>query len=343
MTANPSTWRSWLLLLAAFLASFAPVRAAAYRSFNYEPAPGVARACAEAKTAPGGFCEKYGGNALRADAQAAGPHQEKAAAEPGTASGVHDYLYAHADPVNGIDPSGHMTQVELLTGFSVQAVLFRATVGAVIGAGDAYFRGYDIADGAIWGAAFGVVGPRIPAKVAIAMGAYGIGEALWSGDWDSAIYRIATLGLGGIIQGRGFSSFTQLKSFLGGRAGSGRAIHHIVEQTPGNVSTFGAKAIHNMNNVVPLPHGRGSIHAQISGFYSSKQPAITGSRTLTVRQWLSSKSFAEQYQFGLEAIARFGGGPANLSAGGAAPNWAFGFQSWTWPAALAPFTNDPNS
>lgn len=328
-------------------ATFAPAWAAsastAYPLSGYEPAPEVARACAGAKTASGVFCEKYGENALCGDAQAAELHQENEAAEPGAASGVHVYLYAHADPVNGVDPSGHMTQVELLTGFSVQAVFFRATVGAVIGAGDAYFRGYDIADGAMWGAAFGVVGPRIPAKVAIAMGAYGIGEALWSGDWDSAIYRIATLGVGGIIQGRGFSSFAQLKSFLGGRAGSGRAIHHIVEQTPGNISTFGAKAIHNMNNVVPLPHGRGSIHAKISGFYSSKQPAITGSRTLTVRQWLSSKSFAEQYQFGLEAIARFGGGPANLSAGGAAPNWAFGFQSWTWPAVLAPFTDDPNS
>ena len=43
----------------------------------------------------------------------------------------------------------------------------------------------------------------------------------------------------------------------------------------------------------------GSHHALISGFYSSKQ-AFTGG--LTVRQWLSSKSYAEQFEFGIKVI-----------------------------------------
>jgi hypothetical protein len=72
-----------------------------------------------------------------------------------------------------------------------------------------------------------------------------------------------------------------------GPAGAGRQWHHVVEQTPGNVSNFGAYAIHNTQNVIALDVG---VHRQISGFYSSIAPQFTGSSTLTVRQWLSTQS-----------------------------------------------------
>jgi hypothetical protein len=91
--------------------------------------------------------------------------------------------------------------------------------------------------------------------------------------------------------------------------------------------------LHNPSNVVPLSHGRGTIHARISGFYSSKQPAITGSPNLTVRQWLSTRPYAEQYQFGLETLQRFGGGGSAMDVTG----WS---SSWFWPAVLAPFSED---
>ena len=54
---------------------------------------------------------------------------------------------------------------------------------------------------------------------------------------------------------------------------------------------------------VRLPHGAGSIHNQISGYYSSIQPFTNG---LTVRQWLSPMSFQEQYQFGTQTLNLFG-------------------------------------
>lgn len=107
------------------------------------------------------------------------------------------------------------------------------------------------------------------------------------------------------VSGRGYQCFSAFKQ-TEGIAGEGQAWHHIVEQTPGNVERFGAETIHNTENLAQLPHGPGTIHNQISGFYSSKQP-FTGGQTL--RQWLSSQSFEEQATFGRNVIQQFGGKP----------------------------------
>lgn len=104
------------------------------------------------------------------------------------------------------------------------------------------------------------------------------------------------------ISGRGFKSFDAFKRAMG-PAGKGQAWHHIVEQTSGNVSRFGAEAIHNTSNLVKLPHGKGSIHNRISGYYSSKQPFTGG---LTVREWLSTQTYEQQYQFGIQTMKKFG-------------------------------------
>ena len=103
-----------------------------------------------------------------------------------------------------------------------------------------------------------------------------------------------------MVTGAGYKTFEAFKRVFG-RAGDGFAWHHIVEKTSGNISRFGAEMIHSTNNLIKLPHGAGQIHMRISGFYSSVNFRITGS-TLTIRQWLSTKSFQEQYKFGIEAI-----------------------------------------
>jgi len=87
-----------------------------------------------------------------------------------------------------------------------------------------------------------------------------------------------------------------------GPAGPGQAWHHVVEQTPGNIARFGPEAIHNNANLVRLPPGAGSIHARVSGLYSSIRPDITGSTSLTVRQWLATQSFEAQSAFGQRAL-----------------------------------------
>ncbi|RKI71602.1 hypothetical protein D7X55_08845 [Corallococcus sp. AB049A] len=99
---------------------------------------------------------------------------------------------------------------------------------------------------------------------------------------------------------RSWRSFSGLKRALGS-AEDGMQWHHIVEQTPGNVDRFGPEAIHNTENVIQLDQ---ALHKRLSGFYSSVQQEITGSRSLTVRQWLSTQSFEAQRDFGLQAIEK---------------------------------------
>ncbi len=97
---------------------------------------------------------------------------------------------------------------------------------------------------------------------------------------------------------RAWGSFSGFKSAMG-PAGPGKEWHHIVGQTPGNVKRFGPKAIHNTENIIPMDK---SIHTRLNSLYSSIQRDITGSSTLTVRQWLSTQSYEAQREFGLLAI-----------------------------------------
>jgi hypothetical protein len=61
--------------------------------------------------------------------------------------------------------------------------------------------------------------------------------------------------------------------------------------------------IQNTGNLIRLDT---ATHQQISGFYSSIQPQVTGSASLTVRQWLSTQSFGAQQEFGQQILLRFG-------------------------------------
>lgn len=76
--------------------------------------------------------------------------------------------------------------------------------------------------------------------------------------------------------------------------------HHILEQTAGNIAEFGAETIHSAENLIPVS---ASVHARISGYYSSKQLFTEGK---TVRQWLSGQSLEAQREFGLQVLRDFG-------------------------------------
>ncbi|MDC0710016.1 hypothetical protein POL68_16190 [Stigmatella sp. ncwal1] len=99
---------------------------------------------------------------------------------------------------------------------------------------------------------------------------------------------------------RAWGSFSGFKKAMGS-AGPGKEWHHLVEQTPSNVKQFGSHALHNTENIVSLDKG---IHTRISSLYSSIQRDITGSATLTVRQWLNTQSYKAQREFGLLAIEK---------------------------------------
>jgi hypothetical protein len=102
---------------------------------------------------------------------------------------------------------------------------------------------------------------------------------------------------------KGFATFEDFKDVFG-TAGPGNAWHHVVEQTI-NSGRFSRELLHNPANLLRLPHGKGSVHAKVSGYYSSKLPGLTGDAT--VREWLSKKSFKEQFEFAIDAIKKAGG------------------------------------
>ena len=134
----------------------------------------------------------------------------------------------------------------------------------------------------------------------------GAGEE-WSNPANIAQAGLATLGAGVSLfeEGTGYKSFSDFKND-NGSAGAGQAWHHIVEQNPANIEKFGPEAIHNTNNLIKLPNGNGSIHAKVSGYYSSKQPFTNGQ---TVRKWLNGQSFEQQYDFGIQTLKQFGWKP----------------------------------
>ncbi|XWX19317.1 hypothetical protein ACN28T_37250 [Melittangium boletus] len=97
---------------------------------------------------------------------------------------------------------------------------------------------------------------------------------------------------------RAWESFSGFKSAMG-PASPGKQWHPIVEQTPGNTKRFGGEALHNTDNVAALDK---ALHTRVSALFSRKVFRITGSRSLTVRQWLSTQSYEAQREFGLLAI-----------------------------------------
>ena len=81
-------------------------------------------------------------------------------------------------------------------------------------------------------------------------------------------------------------------------------VHHVVEQCQKTKSGFSDAQIQAPSNKVVLDY---SVHRKISGFYSSKQPSITGSTTMRVRDWLAGQSFEFQTKFGWDIIRKYGG------------------------------------
>jgi len=99
---------------------------------------------------------------------------------------------------------------------------------------------------------------------------------------------------------KGFSSFNKLKDFLGS-PGVDRVWHHPVEQCQISKSGFTTEMVNNLKNIISVDS---SIHAKISGYYSSIQPAF--SNGMRVRDWLAGQSFQFQYNIGLNVLRQYG-------------------------------------
>ncbi len=87
-----------------------------------------------------------------------------------------------------------------------------------------------------------------------------------------------------------------------GPAKPGYQHHHIVEQRQVNRTKFGNSAIDSVRNVVEVPT---AVNQAINAFYSSKQLFTSGQ---TVRDWLASKTFTEQFEYGKSILDKALGG-----------------------------------
>jgi len=228
------------------------------------------------------------------------------------------YSYCHNDPLCYTDPNGHD---DTYTGASGRAMLqdedaeatrvanggrqsaatmakVMKTVVAVTPAGTAMniqdaWTGKENYSGAQLtpGQRVGNVGmAALPAVLK------GVGKLAKAGKAAMAADDAAQTVWGASRASRGFKTFDELKKFLGS-PGEGNVWHHIVEQS--KIDKFGANAIHNVDNVIPITE---KLNSELNALYSSIRPDITGSDTLTIREWLNSKTLQQNYDFGVWAL-----------------------------------------
>jgi len=97
------------------------------------------------------------------------------------------------------------------------------------------------------------------------------------------------------VQDQGYVSFDNLKEAIGSPKGNG-TWHHIVEKD--NLAEFDDTQINNINNVVSVSK---DVHDMITAHYNTKR-----SDGRTVREWLSTKSFEEQWKYGTDLLRQYG-------------------------------------
>ena len=192
--------------------------------------------------------------------------------------------YCMGNPVMYVDKDGESV---VLT-----CVILGAVIGAVIGGGIGAKISMDKYGEVSWKY---VAGGMVLGGVAGGLVGWGAGAIITK---LGIIETARNIMAGG---GASLESFSKLKSFLGS-PGEGKQWHHIVEQcqTKSSRAGFPVSWVQNSNNVINISK---DIHKKISAYYSSIQDFTDG---MTVRDWLSSKSFEEQYEFGIKILKKYG-------------------------------------
>ena len=98
--------------------------------------------------------------------------------------------------------------------------------------------------------------------------------------------------------GKGFKSFDSLKNHLGS-AGDGKVWHHLVEQCQVKCTraNFPAEMIQNTKNVRAAPN---EVNKALNKLYSANLPGLK----LTLRDWLSTKPYKFQQEFGKRELMK---------------------------------------
>jgi RHS repeat-associated protein len=223
---------------------------------------------------------------------------------PSDPQSLHKYLYCHANPVNGIDPSGQFfTYMCQMATWLTQKILRGIDAGFTL-ATRAYLTVSAMASSLMIQLRYGL-DRFYTILYQYATNTFGFIVRIPQSVWQK-ITDVFSRTQGLVSQSQaaqsGFNSHTELVEAWGKiiQFTSNTRVHHFVEQGRGVVQ-FGLKAIHSIANSVPL---RQDLHQLISNFYSSgvnllqfmEKPPFCNYRLL--RDYVSSLSWQSQWQWG---------------------------------------------
>ena len=178
----------------------------------------------------------------------------------------------------------------------------------------------------------GPVHPAVWAAVCIGVAVGAIGGAITAGvatyieeglvDWEAVLcYAGAGAVVGGVTAAasfkitsaikslfpkatpsntvKGFDSYSAFKNEYGSASKyvNNGEWHHIVEQQTVKNGINPGVSVYNTQNTVAIPK---ELHVKISGYYSS-----TYTQGMTVRQYVNTLSYEQQYKFGLDVLTKF--------------------------------------
>ncbi|HEY5914357.1 MAG TPA: LamG-like jellyroll fold domain-containing protein [Verrucomicrobiae bacterium] len=205
---------------------------------------------------------------------------------------LHKYLYAHADPVNRIDPSGNTDFIQTLASMGIQLTV--QTLNAARGA-PALLAARTLPLITLGTTYLTQLGPRALEYIR-SLGVQAIPTMQRVLQHSTTVVSRSQA-----LQSQNWSSFPQLKAALNPLVNAGSRSnpanirwHHIIEQTRG-VQQFGERAINSLANIVPTPT---PIHLEITKIYSSGHSWLPGFSRL--RDFTSTKSWEEQYRIGMQ-------------------------------------------
>lgn len=154
--------------------------------------------------------------------------------------------------------------------------------------------------GAVAGAIGGAIGygvGKVVTKVVAAVATSRVATS-FAGSSSNAVSKAASAPFKGAPEPVQYNNFTEAKSDLGS-PGIGKQWHHIVEQCQIMKSGFSTRMVNSTDNLVAIDT---DVHRKISAYYSSKPDFTKG---VTVRNWLASQSFENQYRFGIQTLKQF--------------------------------------